>query len=108
MEKFYVHELRTIRDTTNHMVIGQIGGINNATNALNETAKHLGEGLVKQVENSANNMSTFIDDIRKRRAAGEYLPNPDRLQEKLQPLAPEAEEALAELVKTFKAKEPDV
>jgi hypothetical protein len=108
MEKFYVHELRTIRDTTNHMVIGQIGGINNATSALNDTAKHLGEGLVKQVENSANNMSSFIDDIRKRRAAGEYLPNPDRLHEKMQPLAPEAEEALAELVKNLKAKEPDV
>jgi hypothetical protein len=107
MEKFYIHELRTIRDTTNHMIVGQISSINNATNALNEASKHLGEGLVKQVENSANNMSTFIDDIRKRRAAGEYLPNADRLQEKLQPLAPDAEEALADLVKTFKAKSDD-
>jgi predicted nucleic acid-binding Zn-ribbon protein len=103
-EKFYMHELRTIRDQANHLAIALISGINNTTSALNDAAKHSSEGMVRQVENSANNMAAFIDDIKRKRDAGEYRPRPDRMQEKLQPLAPEAEEALADLVKTFKAK----
>jgi hypothetical protein len=104
-EKFYMHELRTIRDQANHVAVGLISGINNATSALNDVAKHSSDGIVKQVENSANNMAAFIDDIKRKRDAGEYRPKPNPMKEdKLKPLAPEAEEALADLVKTFKAK----
>jgi ABC-type transporter Mla subunit MlaD len=104
-ERFYLHELRTIRDAANHVALGLVTGINNSTSALIEAAKHSAEGIVKQVENSANNMAAFVDDIKKRREAGEYRPKPNPMKEdKLKPLAPEAEEALADLVKTFKAK----
>jgi hypothetical protein len=104
-EKFYMHELRTIRDSANHVAVGLLGGINNATASLTDAAKHSAEGMVKQVENSANNMAAFIDDIKRKRDAGEYRPKPNPMKEdKLKPLAPEAEEALADLVKTFKPK----
>lgn len=104
MDKFYVHELRAIRDATNHMQIGLIAGINNVTTAVTDTVRHSAEGVLKQVENSANNMGAFIDDLRKRRAAGEYIPRQDRMKEPLPALAPDAEEALAKLVQQIKAK----
>lgn len=108
-EKFYMHELRVIRDTANHMAVGLVTGINNATAALTDAAKHSADGLVKQVENSATNMAAFIDDIRAKREAGEYRPKTHPMQEeKLKPLAPDAEEALADLVQKIKAKPTDV
>jgi hypothetical protein len=105
-ERFYLHELRTIRDQANHLAVGLISGINNATNALNDVAKHSADGINKQVENSANNMAGFIDDIKKRREAGEYRPKPHPMDDdgRLQPLAPDAEQALADLVAKIKAR----
>ena len=98
VEKFYLQELRTIRDAANHMVLGMVSNINNATVGLNEAAKHSGEGLVKQVENSANNMASFIDDLRNKRDAGEYRPKPRPKEQPAQPaLSIEDEERLSKL-----------
>ena len=104
-ERFYMHELRTIRDAANHVAVGLLGGINNATASLTDAAKHSADGIVKQVENSANNMVAFIDDIKRKRDAGEYRPKPNPMKDdKLKPLAPEAEEALAKLVQQIKTR----
>lgn len=104
IEKFYLHELRNIRDAANHAMLSLISSINNVSIGLNDAAKHSGEGLVKQVENSANNMSSFIDDLRAKKDAGEYRPRPNPLQEQSVPLTQDAEESLAKLVQQIKAK----
>ena len=107
-ERFYMHELRTIRDSANHVAVGMLSGINNATASLTDAAKHSADGIVKQVENSANNMIAFIDDIRRKREAGDYRPKSNQMNDdKLKPLAPDAEEALAELVAKIKARPHD-
>jgi hypothetical protein len=104
-ERFYMHELRTIRDAANHVAVGLLGGINNATASLTDAAKHSADGIVKQVENSASNMVAFIDDIKRKRDAGEYRPKPNPMKDdKLKPLAPDAEEALAKLVQQIKTR----
>jgi predicted RNase H-like nuclease (RuvC/YqgF family) len=104
IEKFYLHELRNIRDAANHVMLSLISNINNVTVGLNDAAKHSGDGLVKQVENSANNMGTFIDDLRAKRDAGEYRQRPNPMQDSPAPLTQDAEESLAKLVQQIKAK----
>lgn len=111
LEKMYLHQLRAIRDAAHHMAVGIVKNMNDTTNTINtsmnnatDAAQHCVNGLVNQVESSAKDMAVFIDDIKKRRNVGEYEPRANPLAEKLQPLAPDAEEALARLVQTYKAR----
>jgi len=103
IEKFYLNELRSIRDAATHTMMSQLSGVNNATIALNEATKHSGEGLLKQVDNSATNMIVFLDDLKKRRSTGEYRPKPTPPVEQ-KPMTPDDEEALGKLVEQFKAR----
>jgi hypothetical protein len=103
IEQFYLNELRTLDDAGSHMALSVVSGINNASVALNEAARHSADGLLKQFKNSAQNMKSFLEDLKRRRDVGEYRPRPRPIPREADKRLPEEVEAeLSSLVAKLK------
>jgi hypothetical protein len=73
-ERVFSGSLATIEDAGQHVTLGMMSAVNNATTTLNDAAKHLTDGLAGQIRNVVTDLREQLEDMKKKRGQRGFRP----------------------------------